>query len=119
MGVFNATPLAVADVRSEYTALLAPGEQMLHAFKFVRDQIFFTSKRIITVNVQGMTGKKVEVASIPYRAVTGFSVETAGSFDLDADIKIHVSGRAKPIELELSRAADTKSLQMTLATLIG
>jgi len=119
MGVFNASPLAVSEIRDDYIALLAPGEEMLHAFKFVRDQIFFTSKRIIMVNVQGMTGKKVEVASIPYKAVTRFSVETAGTFDLDADVKIHVSGLSRPIELELSRAADTKSLQMTLATLIG
>jgi len=119
MGMFNASPMKTDDIRAEYLALLAPGEQMLHAFKFVRDQIFFTSKRIMMVNVQGMTGRKVEFASIPYRAVTGFSIETAGTFDLDADITIQVSGRPQPIKLELSRATDTKALQMTLATLIG
>ena len=51
----------------------------------MRDYIVFTSKRIIAVNVQGITGKKKDFTSLPFSKVQAFSLETAGTFDLDAE----------------------------------
>jgi hypothetical protein len=75
----------------------------------------FTNKRLILIDKQGMTGRKVDYHSIPYRAITQFKIETAGHFDLDAELKIWISGQDDPIEKELKK--DTVvGIQKTLAT---
>ena len=58
--------------------LLIDGETVISAFKSVRDCVLFTNKRVISVNVQGVTGKKRDYTSLPYSKVTAFSVETSG-----------------------------------------
>jgi len=70
---------------------LIEGESVLSCFKTVRDQLVFTNKRIIAANVQGITGKKVDYTSIPYSKIQTFSVETAGTLDLDCEIEIYIS----------------------------
>lgn len=69
------------------TPILLPGERVEMAFKVGRDFTVLTTKRILLVDKQGLTGKKVEYLSIPYSSVTGFTVESAGTFDLDAEMK--------------------------------
>ncbi|AKM06124.1 PH domain-containing protein [Pelagerythrobacter marensis] len=80
----------------EYSArvgdLLLPGEKIIGAFKALRDGVVFTDKRIIAVNVQGITGKKRDFTSLPYSKIVVFSVETAGSFDLDSELEMYFSG---------------------------
>lgn len=71
--------------------LLIPNETVIDSFVSVRDRLVFTDKRIISINVQGVTGKKKDFTSIPYKNIQTFSVETAGFFDLDAELTIHVS----------------------------
>lgn len=68
------------------------------SFKLVRDLIVFTDKRLIIVDKQGLTGKKVEYRSMPYRSISKFSVETIGHFDLDAELKIWISSEVLPSE---------------------
>jgi hypothetical protein len=75
----------------------------------------FTNKRLLLIDKQGLTGKKVDYHSIPYRAITQFKVETAGHFDLDAELKIWISGRTDPIEKELKKDSAV-GIQQTLAT---
>lgn len=72
--------------------LLVPGERVLGAFKALRDGVVFTDKRIIAVNVQGITGKKKDFSSLPYSKIVVFSVETAGTFDLDSELELYFSG---------------------------
>jgi hypothetical protein len=62
-------------------------ERTAKAYQLSRDMFVFTDKGLIFVNRQGLTGSKVEYRSIPYRSITRFSVETAGTFDLDAELK--------------------------------
>lgn len=69
---------------------LLPNEQIIMGFKFIRDSIVLTNLGIYMIDVQGMTGKKVEVKFIPGKAISNVSFETAGTFDLDVDIKIGV-----------------------------
>ena len=76
-------------------ALLISGEQIVSAYKGIRDFVVFTNKRIIACNVQGMTGVKKDFSSLPYSKVQAFSVETAGVFDLDAELEVWFSGLGK------------------------
>ncbi|RYE67386.1 MAG: PH domain-containing protein [Rhizobiaceae bacterium] len=83
----------------EYAAkvadLLLSDEKIIGAFKALRDGVVFTDKRIIAVNVQGITGKKKDFTSLPYSKIVAFSVETAGSFDLDSELEMYFSGLGK------------------------
>lgn len=81
--------------------LLIDGECVVSAYKGIRDYVIFTNKRIVSVNVQGMTGKKKDFTSLPYAKISAFSVETAGNFDLDSELEIWFSGLGK-VKFEFS-----------------
>src|SRR4051812_11171240 len=81
-GYVKLGPVPLDEVKSQIQPLLVEGEELFVAFKGMRDYIAFTSKRIIAVNVQGITGKKKDFTSLPYSKIQAFSVESAGSFDL-------------------------------------
>lgn len=120
MGLFsgvigNASEVDVNKVNQEYGNLLGASERIEKAYKLIRDMILFTNKRLILIDKQGVTGKKVEYRSIPYRAITNFSVETAGHFDLDAELKVYVSGMSMPIEKTFSSGANIYEVQAVLA----
>ena len=70
--------------------LLTQTEEVLSTFKLVRDYIIFTNKRLILVDVQGV-GTKKEIQSIPYRSISRFTIETAGTADIDSEIKLYIS----------------------------
>ena len=72
--------------------LIVEGEHILNSYKSMRDGVVFTSMRIIVINVQGVTGKKVDYTSLPYKKINAYSIETAGTFDLDAELDIFISG---------------------------
>ena len=80
----------------------------------MRDYIAFTSKRIIAVNVQGITGKKKDFTSLPYSKIQAFSVESAGSFDLDAELELWFSGLGK-VKFEFKGKTDVASLNKLVA----
>lgn len=82
-------------VLKDVGALLISGEQIISAYKGVRDFVVFTNKRIVACNVQGMTGKKKDYSSLPYSKIQAFSVETAGVLDLDAELEVWFSGLGK------------------------
>jgi hypothetical protein len=71
----------------------------------IRDTFVFTNKRLIFVNRQGVTGKKVEYQSIPFRNITRFSIETAGAFDLDAELKMWLTGADNPSSCNSTRSS--------------
>lgn len=124
MGLFsgvmgNATEVNIGEVTKEYGQILGSTESIEKAYKLIRDMIIFTNKRLILVDKQGMTGKKVEYKSIPYRAITNFTVETAGHFDLDAELKIWISGQGLPIEKKFSSGTNVYEVQGVLADYIS
>ena len=83
----------------------------------MRDLIVFTDKRLLLVDKQGITGKKIEYHSVPYKAISHFSIETAGRFDLDAELKIWISGAATPTISKQFRKDDSiYDVQRVLAT---
>ena len=75
----NASKIDSADIQNEFSQILAPGEVVEHAYQLIRDYFVFTNKRFVLVDKQGLTGSKVQYHSIPYRSITHFSVETAGT----------------------------------------
>ena len=114
----HSSEINAADLEKDFLNILIEGEQIVKAYQVIRDLFVFTDKRMILVDKQGLTGKKVEYKSIPYRFITHFSVETAGSFDYDSELKIWVSGQPLPIQKEIKKGANIIDLQKTLASLI-
>jgi hypothetical protein len=105
------------ELQNEYSHLLIDGEIIELGFKLIRDMFIFTNKRLILVDKQGLTGNKLEYKSVTYRSITRFSIETAGTFDLDAELKIWVSGEVEPsIQKQFTKAVNVYDVQKILAT---
>lgn len=115
MGFFSAHEIDPADIQRDYAGIMLPDEQVITAFKTIRDTVFLTNHRFVLVNVQGLTGSKKEVLSIPYRSIVAFSVESAGTFDLDSDLRLHVTGGVGPVIVKISKNADPQAVLRTLA----
>ncbi|MBW0089611.1 PH domain-containing protein [Pseudonocardia sp. KRD-184] len=111
----NASRMDPAAAAHEYGRLLGQGEQVHAAYLLVRDAFLFTDRRLILVDKQGLTGKKIEYHTVPYRSITHFSVETAGTFDLDAELKIWLSGSAVPIAKQFGKGVDVYEVQALLS----
>ena len=120
MGIFNAlmgnvSEVDIAQIQKQYGEILCEGENLEYAFSHIRDKWVFTNKRLIIQNTQGLTGKKKEYLSVPYHSVEFFSVETAGTFDEDSELKIWVKGMDNPIEVEFSRGQNILEVERMLA----
>ena len=94
--------------------MLIPGETVIACFKGVRDGVVFTNKRVIAFNVQGITGKKTDYTSLPYKRVQAFSIETAGMVDLDSELHLWFSSVGK-VRFEFARGVDVKKLSTYIA----
>ncbi len=86
--VFDLKPISVSDVSGEVNGLLIDGEEIACAFKTIRDQLIFTNKRIISVDVQGITGKRKSFSSMPYSKVQFFAIQTPGFAELIPDSEL-------------------------------
>ncbi|MCC2547585.1 PH domain-containing protein [Hymenobacter sp. BT175] len=93
----NASENDTQQTQQELSRILGPDERVEKAYAIIRDQIIFTNKRLLLVDKQGITGKKREILSVPYRSVERFSMETTGHFDLESELRIWVRGQAEPI----------------------
>ena len=114
MGLLNATTADPAKFVTDHGHCLIENEDVLVVFKTVRDWIAFTSWRVIYVDVQGITGSKKQYLTIPYRSINAYAIESAGTFDLDGEIKIFLSGHP-PIEFKIGRDSDVTGLQLLMA----
>ncbi|CAL9525794.1 PH domain-containing protein [Streptomyces sp. enrichment culture] len=115
----NAHTVDPAKAQQEYARLLGQGEQIYAAYLLIRDTILFTDRRLILIDKQGITGKKTEYHSIPYRSITHFAVETAGHFDLDAELKIWISSSQTPIEKTFTKGVDIYEVQAILTQFVA
>jgi len=112
----NAGAIENSVIQEKYGKLLIDSEEVIAGFKIIRDTFIFTNKRLIIVDVQGLTGSKIEYFSVLYKSITRFSVETAGSFDLDAELKIWISGEQSPsISKKFNKKVDIYEVQKLLA----
>lgn len=121
MGLFsailgNAGAVSQEELIKKFGQLLTEGEEIELGFKLVRDTFIFTNKRLILVDVQGITGNKQEYKSVTYKSVSRFSIETAGTFDLDAELKIWISSEAQPsIKKQFNKSVNVYDVQKILA----
>ena len=116
----NAAETSVESVKKEYGKLLGGKEEIIQAYQWVRDLMIFTDFRLILVDIQGATGKKVDYHSIPYKSIRHFAVESAGHFDFEAELKIWVSGMgSEPLVYTFSKDADVYKVQALLAECVG
>lgn len=121
MGLFssllgNAGVANPQELSKEYGNLLCDGESVEIGFKLIRDVFIFTNKRLILVDKQGITGRKVEYLSIAYKSIARFSVESSGHLDLDAELKIWVSSELQPsIVKKFDKNVNIYDLQRILA----
>ena len=112
----NAGVVDAEKLRSDYGQLIVDGETIEVGFQVIRDTFVFTNKRLILVDIQGLTGKKIEYLSIPYNKITKFSIETAGTFDLDAELKLWIGSDPAPLEKKFNKKVNIYDLQKVLAT---
>lgn len=87
---FNLKPIDLASVRNEVNGLLISGEEAIMAFKTIRDQLVFTNKRIIAIDVQGITGKRKSFSTLPYSKIQYFSIQTPGFVELIPDSELFI-----------------------------
>lgn len=96
-----------------------PNEKVDLAFKLVRDLIVFTDHRLIIIDKQGLTGKKVQYKSLPYKSISHFSIETTGHFDLDAELSLWISSADEPCEvLQFRKDKNIVQIQQALTIAI-
>lgn len=115
--LLNLNGISINEVRPEVQALMLDGEQILHAFKTVRDQVVFTTKRIFIINVQGITGKKVSYFSYPYSKVQFYGIETAGLLDIDSELILAFSNGTQ-LQLEFKTNVDIRAISRTISQYI-
>jgi hypothetical protein len=114
----NASKIDAAKIQEEFSRVLAEGEQVEHAYQLIRDYFVFTNKRLVLVDKQGVTGSKVEYHSVPYKSITHFSIETGGHFDLDAELKIWISGSPVPLQKQFNKRLSIYEVQSVLASYV-
>lgn len=121
MGIFsallgNAGTVDQNTLIKDYGKLLIEGEEIELGFKLIRDTFIFTTKRLILIEKQGITGSKISYKSIIYKSVSRFSIETAGTFDLDAELKIWVSSETEPsVVKQFNKGVNVYDVQNVLA----
>ncbi|WP_026236141.1 PH domain-containing protein [Pontibacter roseus] len=111
MGLLNglmghASAVPVEKLTKEFQPILLDDERIESAFRLIRDMLVFTSKRLIVVNKQGLTGSKVDYQSVPYSSIKMFSKESSGMLDFDAELKIWLTGEPNPTIRQEFRKGD-------------
>lgn len=101
---------------SDYAQLLVDGEIIEVGYSVLRDTFLFTNKRLILVDIQGISGKQIEYLSIPYGSISKFSVQTGSSFDLNAELKIWIGSETVPLEKRFNKDLNIYEVQKVLAS---
>jgi hypothetical protein len=112
----NAGAVSQEELVKKYAQILIDGEEIELGFKLIRDTFIFTNKRLILIDIQGLTGSKTEYKSVTYKSISRFSIETAGTFDLDAELKIWISSESNPsIKKQFNKTVNVYEVQKVLA----
>ena len=115
--LFNLKDIPIEAIREEVRMFLVEDEEIIQAFQSVRDQVIFTTKRVLVVNVQGLTGKNVAYVSYPYAKVLYYGVETAGMLDIDTELFLAFSSGMR-LQFDFKTQVDIKRICATLSHFI-
>lgn len=113
----NLRAIDLKEVRPEVEKLLVEGEEMLFAFKTIRDQVVFTNNRIFAVNVKGVTGKKVAYFSYPYSKIQYYGIETAGFMDIDSELILTFSN-GHILQFDFKSNVDIRSINSLISKFV-
>lgn len=116
-GFVKLSPIQSAAIQNLVAPMLVDQELIVAAFKGIRDSLVFTNKRIIAINVQGMTGKKTDYTSMPYSKVQMYSIETSGVFDRDCELELYFSGVGK-VRFEIRGSFDIVTFNKILSSYV-
>lgn len=112
--LLNLKEISVSDVKKEALQLLVLGEEIVAAYKTIRDQVLFTTKRIFVINVQGITGKKTSYFSYPYSKIQYYGVETAGVLDIDSELIVAFSNGTM-LQFDFKTQVDIKKISALIS----
>ena len=115
----NASKADASEFLGEWSGLIARDENVVSAYKLIRDWIAITDKRLIYIDVKGMTGTKKSVASVPWRHIVAFSIVTAGIVDLNAELHLFVASSPFPLTWTFSRSVNIYEVQAVIADAIA
>lgn len=120
MGLFsgllgNASEISDDKLEKLLDEILIDDEVVEKAYQIIRDVFVFTNKRLILADRQGVTGRKAELLSIPYSKITKFSRESAGFFDMEAELKIWIGSEAEPIRRDFGRSVNINEVYAVLS----
>jgi len=121
MGLFtgldkNTGSMETKKLHLEFGQLLVDGEVIEVGFVVLRDTFLFTNKRLLLVNIQGISGKQIEYLSIPYSKITKFSIQTGGNFDLNAELRLWIGSDTIPFEKKFNKDVSIYDVQKVLAS---
>ena len=123
MGLFGgrsgASDVAPQKAEKEVSSHLLKGERVRAAFRMACDLYVFTNWRLLLVDGSAQKSKLAEFVTIPYRAITSFSIETSGKFDVDSRLRLWVSGRPEPVERTLRKGANIHGIQYAISASIA
>ncbi len=111
----HATEVDIAKIQEEFEPMLAKGEEIEVAFKLIRDMMIFTNTRLIMVDKEGLTGKKQEFLTVPYRSIVRFSKQSKGIMDMEAELKLWIFGQSEPIVKKFSKNENVNGVYRTLS----
>lgn len=123
MGLFSgilglSTTVDAAKLQADYGKYLVDGETIEIGFALIRDTFVFTNKRLLLIDKQGLTGKKLEIITIPYRSIDFYLLETAGTFDMDSELKIAVKGMPTIISKKFKKDDGLDAVYKILSTYV-
>lgn len=110
------TLVSECSIPGDVNELLVPGEEAVAAYRTLRDSAIFTNKRLIIRDAQGLSGKKIEIYSLPYSSINMWSTENAGTFDLNAEVELWT--RAGHIKVNLKKGIDVRKFDNLIANAI-
>ena len=117
--IWNLTPIDVSSVKTQVFGLLIEGEEIVAAFRTIRDQLVFTNKRIISIDVQGLTGLKKSFAIMPYSKVQFFTIQTPGFAELVSDSELLLMfSNGFNAKFEFRGSVDIGALGRTISTYV-
>lgn len=112
--ILSWTLIGECPIPDDVAELLVPGEKAVAAYKTFRDSAVFTTKRLIVRDAQGMTGKKIEIYSLPYSSINMWSSENAGKIDINSEVELWT--RAGHIKIKLRKGVDIRKFDKIIAT---
>jgi hypothetical protein len=94
---FNLQRIDSSKMNKNVARLLVEDEQVIGVYRTVRDQVIFTNLRVITAEVEGVTGKRQEIFSLPYCKIQYFGIQTVGFAELipDAELALYFNNGLK------------------------